>query len=122
MPYVLPDIELWATGYLRAGLAPDVYVSNEIPSTHQARMVIVRRDGGAGTRVLDKPLLSIRVFNDDPEAIESDVATVRSLMLRAAGNGPVRRVTENGGPLTIPDQPQPERLMSYDLVTRGANA
>ncbi len=119
--YVLPDVELWATGYLRDNLDADVYVSNETPDPRQPRMVIVRRDGGVGDRILDRPLLTVRVMNDDPEAIADDVALVRALLARAAGNGPVRQVKENGGPVTVPGT-QPERLMTYDLTTRGAAA
>lgn len=120
--YVLPDAELWATGYLRDALAAegldDVYVSNEVPDPRRARMVVATRNGGIGDRIVDRPRMTVRVFDEDPDTIADLVAVVRALMMRALGNGPVRKVAENAGPVEIPDA-QAQRLMTYDLTLRG---
>lgn len=121
--YVLPDVEFWATGYLRDGLAAEgidgVFVSNEVPDPRQDRMVVVRRVGGRGERIRDFPRLQVRVFDRDPDTLPALVAAVRALLARAPGNGPVRASSESGGPVTIPDV-HPQRLMTFDLTTRGA--
>ena len=50
---VHPDVELWATGYLRAALAgrpelvaASVHVSNQKPTTNKPRTVVVLSHGG----------------------------------------------------------------------------
>ena len=68
---VHPDVELWATGYLRAALAgrpelvaASVHVSNQKPTTNKPRTVVVRRDGGPQRGLFDFPRLGVRVWAD----------------------------------------------------------
>ena len=122
MTYLLPDAELWATGYLRGALGEGVYVSNRVPDPVRSRMVVVRRVGGNGDRIVDRPRLQIRVFADDEDALADLLPSVRAALMSAPGNGPARASTESGGPLTIPNPVQEERLLTYDLVLRGGTA
>lgn len=118
--YLLPDAELWATGYLREALG--VYVSNRVPDPVRDRMVVVRRVGGVGDRFVDRPRLQVRVFAESEDALADLLPRVRAALLRSPGNGPARRAAESGGPVTVPNPVQEERLLTYDLILRGGIA
>lgn len=120
-PIVFPDVELWATGYLRTALAahgyPGMFVSNKRESQNEA--VWVRRDGGP---VLDQlreaPRLAVNVFAKTEQAA-TDLARTVSALLRAAANGnPVTRVVQISGPSPVADN-QPRRFMTFEVTTRG---
>lgn len=122
-PIVFPDVELWATGYLRAALAGlghgDVYVSNR--RGNQTKAVWIRRDGGPVLdKVLEAPRLGVNVYaaGDTDQAV-SELAGLVSALLRAGANGsPVVRVDQTSGPSPVPD-PIPRRYLTFDLVVRG---
>lgn len=120
---IFPDVELWATGYLRTALTatyPTVVVSNRYDG--QALAVWVRRDGGPQLDdVREAARLSVNVFaraaTDQPV---SDLARRVSAVLRAAADGnPVLRVRQISGPSPIADA-LPRRFMSFECVVRGA--
>lgn len=125
---VHPDVELWATGYLRTALAArgeayaaGVLVSNTVPATRAGRMVVVRRDGGPRTDVLrDVARLAVRVWaGTEQEA--TDLARLVSGVLAAAATGsPVARVVVVSGPSPVADPSgQPLRFMAFEVTTRG---
>lgn len=125
-PVAFPDVELWATGYLRSALAArsepyaaGVLVGVIVPDVRRDRMVMVRRDGGPRLdQIRESARLSVRVWGRT-EQEASDLARLVAALLWASPDGdPVLRVTQNSGPSPIPDE-QPQRLMSFDVVVRG---
>jgi len=125
---IFPDVELWATGYLRAALADrtepyaaSVLVSNEVPQTRRDRMVIVRRDGGPRLDVTrEAARLSVRVWGPT-EQVATDLARLVAALLWAAPTGsPVLRVQQQTGATPVADSSgQPLRFMSFEITVRG---
>lgn len=120
---LFPDVELWATAYLRGALAlhgySGVFVSNRRES--QPVAVWVRRDGGAVvSSVIEQPRLSINVFAAGATDLAvSDLARVVSALMRGAADGkPVCRVDQTLGPSPVADT-VPRRFMSFVLTVRG---
>lgn len=128
---VQPDVELWATGYLRAALgdrgeafASDVLVSNTVPVPRQPRMVVVRRDGGPRLDVVrEAARLGVRVWAGS-EQDATDLARLVAALLWAAPDGaPVVRVTQPGGISPVADESkQPLRYMTFEITTRGTES
>ena len=125
---IFPDVELWATGYLRAALAarPEafasgVFVSNAKPTTNKPRTVVVRRDGGPQRGLFDFPRLTVRVWADKEKDASDLARLVQALLVVSPGNGPVVAATVLSGPQGIPDDSQPQKLLGVELQTRGTN-
>lgn len=126
---VFPDIELWATDYLRDALAArpesyasDVFVATTVPSPRRDRMVIVRRDGGPRLdAVRERARIAVRVFAATEEDVTDLARMVRALLWVGADGKPVSRVDELSGPSAIPDE-QPHRYMTFELIARGTAA
>lgn len=127
-PVIFPDVELWATGWLRAALAAraepyatDVLVGVVVPTTRRPRMVMVRRDGGRrldATR--EAPRLGINVWGSS-EQEAGDLARLVAALLWAAPDGsPVLRASQLAGPSPVADA-QPRRYMTFELVVRGTD-
>lgn len=127
---IFPDVELWATGYLRTALAgrteayaTGVYLSNTVPSPRRDRMVIVRRDGGPRLDVTrEAARLAVRVWAKT-EQDATDLARLVAALLWAAPTGePVVRVTQPTGSTPVADDSgQPLRFMSFEITVRGSN-
>lgn len=126
---VSPDVELWATGYLRAALAArpepysaNVYISRKVPDPRRNRMVIVRWEGGPGRDVvLEDGVLSVRVFASTEQEAADLARLVRALLLASAGAGAVKRTRGLGGPYEVPDESgQPLRFFTVELTIRGS--
>lgn len=125
---VFPDVELWATTYLRVALSvrPEsytsgVYVSNVVPAVRHDRMVIVRRDGGPRLdAVREAARLNVRVWAKT-EQDATDLARIVGALLWAAPDGdPVLRVEQPTGPTPVADDSQqPLRLLTFEVVVRG---
>lgn len=122
-PIVFPDVELWATAYLRGALAthgfPGIFVSNT--REDQDTAVWVRRDGGAVVgSVLEVAHLTINVFakGSDDSKVSLLARTVSALTRAAADGKPVCRVVEIAGPSPVVDY-LPRRYMTFDLTLRG---
>lgn len=125
---VQPDVELWATGWLRQALAgrPEpyaagVYVSNTVPAPRRDRMVVVRRDGGLRLDLLrEVARLGVQVWATT-EQDATDLARLVAGLLWAAPNGdPVVKVTQPTGSTPAADASrQPLRYMTFELTVRG---
>jgi hypothetical protein len=124
---IFDDVELWACTYLRGKLTarPEAYttgvvVSNAVPTTRPARLVTVRRDGGPKVNPLTE---AARVGVNVWAATEADATNLarltRAILSGAAGQGPVRRVTETSGPSPIPDV-VPRRYFIAELLIHGS--
>lgn len=127
MAVIFPDVELWATGYLRAALAARtepyaaaVYVGTAVPSTRRDRMVTVRRDGGPRLDVIrEAARLGVNVWGKTEQEVSDLARLVRALLWAAPDGKPVTKVTELSGPSPIPDV-QPRRFLTFELVVRGS--
>jgi len=122
-PIIFPDLELWATAYLRTQLAaygyPSVFVSNRREA--QATAVWVRRDGGPQLdQVREAPRLGVNVFAPSEQAVINLARTVSALLVAAPDGAPVLKVTETLGPSPIADATGPRRFMSFEVLVRGA--
>lgn len=127
---IFPDVELWATAYLRAALAArveeyteDVFVSNAVPSPRRPRMVVVRRDGGPRLdKTREAARLSCRVWAESEQDVADLASMVRALMWAAPDGNPVCRVNDLAGPSAVADESgTPLRFMSFELIVRAAN-
>lgn len=118
---IFPDVELWATGYLRTALAahgyPGMFVSNRRET--QTTAVWVRRDGGPTLDVVrEAARLGVNVFAPTEQAV-GDLARTVSALLRAAADGaPVVKVIQPLGPSPIPNV-TPQRYMTFEVTVRG---
>lgn len=128
---VFPDVELWATGHLRSALAAraesyaaDVFVSNAVPAGRRDRMVIVRRDGGPRLDVVrEAARLTVRVWGKTEQEATDLARLVRALLWAAPNGAPVLKVSDLSGPSPVADESgQPLRLMSFEVIVRGAAA
>lgn len=126
-PILLPDVELWATTYLRAAVTAraepytdDVFVGTSVPNPRRGRMVIVRRDGGRAFDVFDDARLSVRVWAGT-EQDATDLARMVNALLWAAPNGqPVVKVTHESGPTPVADESkQSLRYSVHTIRSRG---
>jgi hypothetical protein len=118
---IFPDLELWATGYLRTALAtygyPGMFVSNQRGT--QPTAVWVRRDGGAQRDIAHEiPRLGVNVFAATEQEV-ADLARTVSALLVAADAPPIARVTQVSGPSPIADS-GPRRFMTFEFIVRGA--
>jgi hypothetical protein len=117
---IFPDVELWATGYLRGALAtsgyPGIFVSNRRES--QTVAVWVRRDGGPADVVTEDARLGVNVFAATEQAVNDLARTVSALMRAAPGNGPAKWVRQPMGPSPITDN-QPRRYMTFEVRVKG---
>lgn len=121
-PVIFPDLELWATGYLRTALAsygyPGMFVSNARGT--QTTAVWVRRDGGPALDVVrEAPRLGVNVYAPTEKAV-TDLARTVSALIRAIPHTSAVRIVEATGPTPIADG-APRRFMSYELNVRGAD-
>lgn len=125
---VFPDVELWATGYMRDALAArtepyaqDVYVGNSTPKPRRDRMVTFRRDGGPRLDITrEAARLSVNVWGRTEQEV-SDLSRLVAALIWAAPDGqPVCKVTTLAGPTPVVDV-QPQRYMTFELIIRGAN-
>lgn len=135
---VFDDIELWATGRLRAMLAArlepytnDVYIDIEKPKDPETgepsardRMVIIRRDGGPRLDVArEAPLLGVNVYATDEQEVIDLARLVAALIWASPDGDPVCKVTQRLGATPIEDPSgQPRRYMTFELITRGRDA
>lgn len=121
-PIVFPDVELWATGYLRTALAAHGYAGTFVSNRreNQAVAVWIRRDGGPTLDpIREVARLGVNVFAKTEQAA-TDLGRTVSALLRAAADGdPVLRVEQVAGPSPIADTSGPRRFMSFELTVRG---
>lgn len=127
MPIVVtPDVELWATGWLRGALAgrsepyaAGVFVGNVVPSPRRDRMVIFRRDGGPRADLLyETARLGVNVWATTEQEASDLARLVQGLLLSVQGVGPVTKVDSLSGPSAIADV-QPRRYLTVEAVVRG---
>lgn len=125
---IFPDIELWATGYLRSELAArpetyadDVFVSNAVPANRRARMVIVRRDGGPRLTVATEAArLGVRVWSPTEQNASDLARLVRALLWASPDGNPVVSARDFAGPTAVADESGvPMRYFTLELIVRG---
>lgn len=119
---VFPDLELWATGYLRTALGAEAdHVGNQ-DDTSAAKRVVVRRDGGPQlSPVTEDARLGVRVFAPT-EQEATDLARLTQAHLAASvGQGPVRRYRGLSGPSALPDPSGPMRYLTCELTVVGSS-
>ena len=128
---IFPDVELWATGYLRTALAArsepyaaDVYVSNTVPDPRRDTMVQVRRDGGPRLdQVREAARLTVNVWAMKEQDATDLARLVAALMWAAPDGDPVLRVDQATGPTPVADPSrQPLRFMSFEVLVRGTDS
>lgn len=130
-----PDLELWATGYLRAVLTArghDVEVSNKEPAEgiFPASLVVLRDDGGPKTSIVSSTrTLGISVIagtrrNDAPARtlarLVFAVMTDESLPMLGGPGNPVAAVTDSWGPYPVDESQDRTRMYaSVEYVVVG---
>lgn len=130
LPIIFPDVELWASTFLRDQLAQrtepytdSVWIGNFVPQPRHDRMVVVRRDGGPRLDVFrEQARLSVRVWAMNEQDATDLARMVSALMWAAPSGDPVLRVDQTTGPTPIPDESQqPLRLLAFDVIVRGTD-
>lgn len=124
---VFPDVELWATTYLRAALTGrsepytfGVLVGTVVPKDRADRMVMVRRDGGSARGVFDRPRISVRVWAKKEQDAADLSRLVAALLWAAPGDGVCVRMEQMTGPTPIADESkQPQRYQLFEATMRG---
>lgn len=132
MPIVLhPDVELWATGFLRTALAnraesytDAVYIDRKVPAERRTRMVIVRDDGGPDRAVvLSDRVLSVRVWAESDQVAADLARMVKALLVASATGHTIASARGLGGPYELTDETGlPIRFLTVALTTRGVAA
>ena len=129
-PVLFADVEAWAISYIEPLIAgrdeaytEGVTVSNEVPRPREGRWIAVNCDGGPRLDVArQRVALRVRVGAATPEEATDLGLLVAALLCAAAGDGPVRKVTQTGGPSRIPDESeQPMTLSTFSLICRGSD-
>jgi hypothetical protein len=121
------DAEAWAAGYLRTALAArseayktGVVVGTTVPRTRPARLVTVRRDGGAPAEVFDVPRFGVNVYAATEEDVSDLAALVAALLRIAPGDGTCVSMRQLSGPNPIPDESgTPRRFSTFEAHLRG---
>lgn len=125
------DVELWATGYMRAALgargesyAAGVKVDNKVPSPRPARLVQFRRDGGPQLGPnLEAARLGVNVWAPSEAEANNLAALVRALLSQAAGakvNGrDIKKVTTTG-PSPVPESDAIHKYLTAEVFVRGS--
>lgn len=125
---IFPDVELWATSYLRDELATrpesyasSVFVSNTVPASRRSRMVVVRRDGGPRLSVATEAArLGVRVWAATEQDASDLARLVRSLLWISPDGDPVCAARDFAGPTPIADESGvPMRYFTVELIVRG---
>lgn len=124
---LFPDVELWASTFLRAALAAraepyaaNVFVSNQVPPVRRDRMVIVRRDGGTPEALRDQAYLSVRVWATTEQDATDLARLVTALLWSAPTGDPVLMVRQQSGASPVADESgQPLRFIVMEIHTRG---
>jgi hypothetical protein len=122
---LFPDAELWAIGRLRTALAArsetyvtGVKVSNAVPDPRPARLVTIRRDGGASDGLFDRPRLGVNVWAGTEQDCANLTRLVMALLFVVPGDGVCVAIRQAGGPSPVPDV-APRRFMTFEATLRG---
>lgn len=123
-----PDAELVMCQAIRAQLlarpeavASGVFVGNHVPPDRRARMVIVRRDGGTPTGVVDRPLLTLRCWAESQQDAVDLGRLVQALAKKLPGQSGITRVETPSGVIRLPDESeQPSVYLTVVVHLRGA--
>lgn len=123
------DLELWAAGYLRAGLAAwSAKVGREFPApgatfTYAA---VVRDDSGPDRQFTASRLLAVTIIGPAGayQATKAVAERAAALLRASAGPGtstPVAACLTVRGPYSVPDTGRPEFYLTADLITVGTS-
>lgn len=122
---LFPDAEAWAVNALRVALAArseayksGVVVATTVPTTRPARLVTVRRDGGASDGLFDRPRFGINVWAATEEDCADLTRLVVALLFVVPGDGVCVAIRQAGGPSPVPDV-APRRFMTFEATLRG---
>lgn len=122
------DADLWWTVYLRGALvgrpesyASGVYFDRRVPTTRRDRMVIVRRDGGNVTGLLDQPRVALDVWaKTDKDATDLANLVVALAFMAPLADAGVTQVRHLSGPNSVADPSgQPRRLALIEATHRA---
>jgi len=125
---VQPDVELWATSWLRAALAErgepyaaGVYVGTRVPPERRDRMVLVRRDGGVRPDLVrEVSRLAVRTWATTEQDANDLSRLVGALLWSAPTGDPVLHVAQPTGSTPVADPSgQPLRYQVIEVTTRG---
>ena len=124
-----PDLELWAAGYLRTGLASwSAKVGREFPKPDASftYAAVVRDDSGPDQQFTAARLLGVTVIGPAGEHYQTGRCAERAaaLLRISAGPGadtPVARCRSVRGPYAVPsDTGRPEFYLTADLIVTGS--
>ncbi|WP_163168106.1 hypothetical protein [Arthrobacter sp. Alg241-R88] len=126
------DADEWWLVYLRGALvgrtetyAQNVKFDRRVPNPRPARLVVVRKDGGSLTGLLDSPRVSIDVWHDMSPMGEKYATDLSRLLLALAFDAPGTngcvRVQHLSGPVDVADPSgQPRRQSLIEATHRVA--
>ena len=122
------DADLWWIVYLRGALvgrtepyAQGVKFDRSVPNPRPDRLVVVRRDGGNVSGVLDRPRVTLDVWAKTEKDAHDLSALLVAIALDAPGTSSCVRVEHLSGPNAVADPSgTPRRLCSIEATHRTA--
>jgi hypothetical protein len=131
---ISPDVVAWATGYVRTKVNvsgrpwyPNLFVGSTVPTVRRDWMVTIRRDGGPRVDVTQEVArLGVNCWAPTEAGLLNGTnglaQLVRAYLLVAAGDGPVRGVTDISGPSIVPDESeQAHAYLTFEVVASGVD-
>ena len=126
VPALPIDADLWWIVYLRGALADrtetyatGVKFDRKVPNPRADRMVIVRRDGGNVSGLLDRPRVAFDVWAKTEQDATNLAALIVALAFEAPGTEGCVRVQHLSGPNSVADPSgQPRRLALIEATHR----
>lgn len=120
------DADLWWIVYLRGALvgrpesyAQGVHFDRRVPNPRKDRMVIVRRDGGNVTGLLDRPRITLDCWAKTDQDVANLASLVTALAFDAPGTNGCVRVEHLSGPNDVTEPSgQPRRTVLIEATHR----
>lgn len=111
-----------ATDPMAQSFVTGTEVHSKVPDPRPKRLILIRRVGGTSPRLgIDHPLVDVQVWHESDTEADDLTQLVRGWLRQARGTGPIRGVSENAGPVAIPDEDGTDRyLLTYDVTLKGA--
>jgi hypothetical protein len=121
---VAPDVELWATGYLRAALPVAGLTGVQVGRVRSpaSREVIIRQDGGQQLDPVRQVCrLGVTAYSEGDTFVDCSALIRISLAIlsASAGSGPVVFAKHAGGPFALADESvTPSMYGVIELIVR----
>lgn len=120
------DADLWWSDYMRDRLTgriesyvQAIYIGRKVPPSRRNHMLIVRRDGGSVTGLLDRPRITLDCWAKSDKDVADLASLVTALAFDAPGTNGCVRVVHLSGPNDVTEASgQPRRSVLIEATHR----